>query len=611
MQRPAKADSCGRRLEIWAGLLVGAIAFALYRHTLGFGFVHLDDDFNIVFNPQQGAPNLERLRWMFTDVSYVRRYLPLGWLMFAGLFSVFGLDGAGYHLAGTLLFALDSVLVYVVLRLVLVHLAPKAGAWGVLATLAGALWWVVSPLRAETVAWASGLLYGQALAFALAAAIIVLVSFGRIGRGRGRQEGAAALLYLGSILTYPMALGLAPALVIFEAWWLRRQAGRFGLAEGRMLLGRRWPMLAAAALGVILALFAQTQGTAGFSGAHSWEGFSILQRFEQGVYVFFYYVWKSILPTGLSPIYGTLIVVGLQIPRIAASLAALAVVIGLMVRWPRVRAALGPWLLAYFAIVFPVLGFTELPYITYDRYALLPSLVLAGGLVMLLARCPTGVARRVVTGVMAGSLVVYGVAAQRQAQVWAGSEALYARIAAQLPGAQLPVYKYRRRAAMLADLGHDRESRAVIEGARALYPDSPFLLEADQELTARREHFLALNEITGEDAIPEARKHLDFANGLSRADHAPEAYEHLRLALALSPGFEHARFNSALILLQLNRPDEALHAFLWSVRRMKHAPPPRSYRGFLLQYAEVMDARGEPRLAAAARIRADQITAAR
>ena len=53
---------------------------------------------------------------MFTDASYVRRYMPLGWLTWTFLHAGCGLTPAAFHLGNLLVHWMNAVLVFLVLR---------------------------------------------------------------------------------------------------------------------------------------------------------------------------------------------------------------------------------------------------------------------------------------------------------------------------------------------------------------------------------------------------------------------------------------------------------------------------------------------------------------
>jgi hypothetical protein len=89
---PRSAAFTGQRVGWLLGCLLVLGCVAIYREVGAFDFVTFDDEHCIVFNPHMGPVTFERASWAFTDVSYARRYMPLGWLGFAAVFSWFGLE---------------------------------------------------------------------------------------------------------------------------------------------------------------------------------------------------------------------------------------------------------------------------------------------------------------------------------------------------------------------------------------------------------------------------------------------------------------------------------------------------------------------------------------
>ena len=98
---------------------------------LDFGFLYLrDDDVNVTLNPHMGGIDLARLKWMFTDWSYVRRYIPLGWLNFSATYEAAGLDPHPYHAVALALYAVNSGLVFANVLLALRLFTPRGRSGG-------------------------------------------------------------------------------------------------------------------------------------------------------------------------------------------------------------------------------------------------------------------------------------------------------------------------------------------------------------------------------------------------------------------------------------------------------------------------------------------------
>src|SRR5580765_5038363 len=110
---PTTVSISGRRLDwLLRLLLVGAVV-AVFWPALQAGFVDWDDEVNIVNNPHLGF-SWENIRWMFTDTSYVRRYLPLGWLSYTVDRIFFGGSPTSYHAGNLLLHAANTLLLYAI-----------------------------------------------------------------------------------------------------------------------------------------------------------------------------------------------------------------------------------------------------------------------------------------------------------------------------------------------------------------------------------------------------------------------------------------------------------------------------------------------------------------
>src|SRR5205085_2385014 len=99
-------------------------------------------------------------------------YLPLGWLSYAASCQIGGLNPSVHHAGNIFLHAINSVLLFFLLQRILRLFANAAGRelstrGLIVGSAIGALLWAIHPLRAESVAWASARIYGQAMLFLL------------------------------------------------------------------------------------------------------------------------------------------------------------------------------------------------------------------------------------------------------------------------------------------------------------------------------------------------------------------------------------------------------------------------------------------------------------
>lgn len=412
------------RLRWLAPLLILGAVLTAFEPALEGGFVNWDDDKLIERNAALRGFSSTHLRWMFTT-NAGGHWQPLTWLSYAaddalhraGLWS---LEAFGYHLTNVLLHAVSAVLVYFIARR-LIHAAssdtladPRSFPRVVGAGMA-ALVFAVHPLRAESVAWVTerrdvlsmALLLGstlcwlRSLAGSGTGARSAIDGGGPIARGadggessRGRSAamadgstGALSLhwrlfsvaLFVLALMAKASAMVLPAALVVMDAYPLRRWRDAQGGTRLRRLLLEKTPMWLAAAGAAAMAWGAQR----GAGAAYTLAEYPLTLRLAQACRGLAFYVYKTVVPVGLGPL--------IQIPSRDEllgwklwPLATLIVAVGAAAWRGRRRH---PWAAAGLALyglaLAPVLGFFQSgPQLVADRYsylACLPLAVIAGG----------------------------------------------------------------------------------------------------------------------------------------------------------------------------------------------------------------------------------------
>src|SRR5947207_1716392 len=254
-----------QRLQRQLLLALIAITLAVFAGVCGHEFVHFDDNVTIYNNPHIKGLTWENLQWMFTNVSYARRYMPIGWLSYAIDYQLFGLNPQAYHAVNLALHLLNVLLLFFLLkrllllaRLPALEAAHPAPVW---CAAIGALFWAVNPLRVENVAWASAQIYCVAFCFL----VLWLLAWLRAHDPATpeRQKPVFYLLSVGacaaSLLTYPLAIFAPVALFVLEVYPLRRIGPRLANWWGPGAWGMwrdKIPFLALAASVLALTFFA-------------------------------------------------------------------------------------------------------------------------------------------------------------------------------------------------------------------------------------------------------------------------------------------------------------------------------------------------------------------
>ena len=527
----------------WVALVLGAVAvWAVFGRIHGFHFVLWDDDHNIQLNPHLGGVTWENLRWMFTDTTYSRRYFPLSWLGWNIERDLFGLTAYSTHLGNVLFHVLNTALVFVVIRTALRVWFPgekvSASRAGILACLAGTLVWALHPLRVEVVAWASARIYAQSGCFLLVGTWCYLRALesapGSPAAWRFRWAAAVALAL--SLLTYPISLSFVGVLVVLD-WYLpaRLQAAP-AVPRTRRAVSVLWqnlPFIVVTGAVLAVTLWARTNVAAvGWNPPVTLAQFSAVSRFMQACYTWAYYLWKPLLPFHLSPYYTRLLDFSPGDWEFVVSLLVVATTTVLLflrrARWP------GLWVLwlCHLIILTPVLGLTEHPHFTSDRYCYLAALPWSIGLAALLLRTRQ---RALAAAASVAVIVTLGVLCARQVQVWRDTESLGLHMIAEMGEHPRRFDIYQRIATALREEGRNEEANAYY-----------------------------LKFLAGDPQA--AEKALNLARGLEAQGQTREAFAQYLLAAKLKPGLAEPPLRLGTILLSDDRASEALPYLREAVR---------------------------------------------
>lgn len=548
--------------------VAGALFFASlvpFWPALRNGFVNWDDIPNFVENPHFRGLGWVQLKWMFTSL-FPPPYQPLSWVTLGADYLVWGMDPKGYHLTNMLLHAANAAIFFFVGRRLLAAArglqldAPAVRDGAVLA----ALLFAVHPLRVESVAWAterrdvlSGFFY-----------LLTVWSYLRLGREPASPRRLVLPLgfYLLSLLAKGMGVTLPLALLILDAYpcgRLSRDPRKWLEPEARPYLWEKIPFAILAAVFLAVGVVSQSR-----SGAVATvENVGITARLAQSIFGLAFYVWKTFVPTGLSPLYIR------PVPFVPTAVPVLssAVFVGLLTaagiaggrRWPALLAA-G----AYYAVtLLPVLGLVPLGLqMVADRYSYLACLawplVLAGAIPDIRGR-----AQKIVFWGGAGAVLAFlGMLTWRQTLVWRDSTSLWQ----QALSLDRNNYAAHRNLAT-ALMGEGRTDAAIDECRKALqivpsYPDGHAtlaqLLLSQGRVQEAAEHYAAA--LLG---VPnDASAHYNLALALYRSGRWQEAIPHYRRALEIDPGRIDARVNLGAALTAGKQWGPAVDVYREAVR---------------------------------------------
>ena len=554
-------------------LLVVLCTLAAFLPTLQNHFVNWDDDKNFLDNHHYRGLTWQQLSWMWT--THLGHYIPLTWMTVGMDYLLWGMNPVGYHLTSLLLHATSAVVFFFLARRFLTLALPRASGIGHALTVSAgfaALVFAIHPLRVESVAWVTERRDVLSGLFFLLTILVYLRSCERPELGRW-WYGLSVALFGCALLSKSMAVSLPVVLLILEVYPLRRLGGSLGWASAsaRRVYLEKIPFVLLAAAASALAVIAQLSSRAMVSVAH----LSALDRLAVSAYGLSFYLWKTVVPLNLSPLYMLPQTVNPAATPFIASyggvLAVTAIALALRRRWPGLPAA---WL-AYVVVLLPVLGIAQNgPQIAADRYTYLAALgwaILAGAGLLSCWRLSTSSTTGAPTtwglaGMATGIVIALGVLTWNQVQIWHDSGRLWTYALALDPNSPIA---HSNLGELLDRQGRPAEAIDHFQQALRTKPDFPLAhnnwgmaLKGQGRPAEAIDHFQQALRLKPD--FPIAQN--NWGTALGQLGEPAAAIDHFQQALRLDPDFALAHSNWGAALLQQGQPAEAIEHFQQALR---------------------------------------------
>ena len=553
-----------RRWVHWlVPVLIALVTFAAFLPALQNQFVNWDDHENFRDNPHYRGLAWTQLRWMWT--THRGHYIPLTWMTLGLDYLLWDMNPVGYHLTSLLLHAANAVVFFFVVRRILTRALPSPSERGhALAVAAGfaALVFAIHPLRVESVAWVterrdvlSGLFY-------LVTILVYLRACEGEKRGR-RWYWLAVATFVCALLSKAMVVNLPIVLLILDVYPLRRLGGAIGWwsEPARRVYVEKIPFVLLAAAASAIALMAQFS----IHTVTSLAQLSVPGRLAVSVYGLSFYLWKTVAPVSLSPLYERSVVNPWAAPFLL-SYGGVVTITALALACRRRAPGLPAAWLAYVVTLLPVLGlFQSGPQIAADRYTYLAGLgwaLLTGAGLLSCWRTK----RFLIPGCAVCVVVGLGVLTWNQVQIWHDSERLWTHVLAIDPQSSiaennLGIVRADQKKRAEAIEHYQRALQIRPEYAQAHYNLGVALAQQGKPAEAI-EHYRQALRIKPDDALA----HNNWGVVLAEQGRLAEAIEHFQVALRIKPDDALAHTNWGAALAQQGKLAEASEHFLQALR---------------------------------------------
>ena len=432
--RPGSPSSRSRRHWLAWGIpvVIGLLSALAFLPGLSGEFLDWDDRQNFLHNPHYRGLGASQLHWMLTT-GLMGHWMPLTWLTLALDWTAWGMNPVGYHLTSLLLHGVAATLFYLVARRLLAAARPRdAESTHTLGAALAALLFGLHPLRVESVVWITERRDVLSGVFFLGATLAYLGRWAPDGTptpaARRRYLGALAL-FLAAVTSKSMTVTLPAVLLILDVYPLRRLGPGVGAwlrGPARAMWVEKLPFFALSAAAAATAI---AVGRA-VGNLTPMDRMGLVERVAISAYSLVFYLWKTVLPIGLSPMY--------ELPDPLdpwrwTFLAAGAIVVGITAvtlrLWRRHPALAAGWA-AYVIMALPVAGLFQNGFqIAADRYTYLPCLpwaLLAGASLATLAGKSARAARAVPLAAGAALLLFLALSWQLT-RAWQDTEAVWRR----------------------------------------------------------------------------------------------------------------------------------------------------------------------------------------
>ncbi len=478
-----------KQKTIVVALVLAVVTAGVYQRACNNDFINFDDDLYVTENSNvQAGLSWEGIKWAFTTTQ-AYNWHPLTWLSHMVDCQLYGLNPAGHHFTNMLFHTANSVLLFLVFKLM-------TGCLWRSALVAG--FFAFHPLHVESVVWVSERKDVLSTFFW----ILTMWFYGRyaLRPSFGRYFPAVLSLTLG-LMAKQMLVTLPLILLVLDYWPLERftlDAGRqnkgknrFRTSSLRHCLVEKLPLLALSVIASLVVFLVQLKATL----VKSPVAIPVIYRLGNAVVAYAGYIAKMFLPVGLGVLYphpG----VSLRLLVVAVSgLLLLCISIVIITAGRRRRWLVAGWLW-YLGTLVPVIGLVQVGLQAMaDRYTYVPltglSIIIVWGAGELVGKLRY---RKIVAAAAVGMvLTAWGVLTWVQLGHWKNSIVLFEHTVAVTRNNDILHYNlgvlFLEQNNTEQAIKHWREAIKIKAGQPTIHKNLAILLARQGQLEAAIEHY--------------------------------------------------------------------------------------------------------------------------
>ena len=513
-----------------------------------FGFVNWDDPTYVLDNPHVLAGlSWANVKWAFIT-THSPYWHPITWLSHMLDVTIWGADPGPAHVVNLLIHAVNSCLVYVLLRSATRLTWPSFFVAAVFA---------VHPVHVESVAWIAERKDVLSTFFVL----LTMLVYVRFTRTRTWGSYFTVLLFFAlALMTKPMAVTLPVLLLLVDIWPLQRLHWTGGRAEWARAVTEKLPLFALGLATTIFTVLVQSE----VGAMASLDSLSWAARLTNALVGYVWYLRLVLWPAGLAAFHP---LTGWPASTVVAAMIVLVAMTAMTWRLRSSRPHLLFGWLFFLIGLLPVIGLLQAgEQAVADRFAYLPLL---GIVVAVTWEAVNWLSQRKTLAVMAAVGVIAMEAAVARAQVptWADSLSLWTRTI-EVTGGSSRAYEnlaqaQRERGDYSAALANYQRALELSPASAGRYHAIVWnamgiteIRKADTDAALQHLH----QAVQADGSFTEAR--LNFGNVLAAYGRLHEAEGHLLAALEQRPDLVEAMVGLGSVLVRQGRAVEAEQRYL-------------------------------------------------